>query len=99
MKPTVGAALTAVVNLSIGLGGGPAGRPPRPPRPPARPAGALGAGGTGGGAESAAINGARSSSVGQRNNSIVNGAAEAGPTTVARSFSAVLSAACPVVTA
>ena len=91
MKPTVGAALIAFVRRSSGLSGGaPPARPPRPARP-ARPAGAAGAGlgGAGGGALNAASSGARSTSVDQRNNSIVNGAVGApAPITLAFTFSA-----------
>src|SRR6187549_2391917 len=97
MKPTVGAALIAVVSRSSGLGGGAAARPPRPARP-ARPAGAAGAalGGAGGGAASAARRGARSTSVDHRNNSIVIGTAGApAPIMLTLSFSAAAGAAPP----
>src|SRR5262245_4710552 len=81
MYPHVGAALIAASRRAVGLRGGAAAapRPPRPPRPAARPAprpaaaGAADAAGGGVGADSAAISGARSASVDQRNNSIVIG--------------------------
>src|SRR6185503_5384277 len=92
-KPTVGAALIAVVSRSRGLCGGAAAPAPRPPRAarPARPAaGAAGAlDGAGGGAASAVSSGARSASLDQRNNSMVIGATGVpGPITLALSFSA-----------
>src|SRR5262252_8416021 len=89
MKPTVGAALIAAVNRSIGLGGGAVAGPPRAPRP-ARPAGTgFSAAGGAGRAESAASSGARSTSVDQRHNSIViGGAVAAAPMPLARSRSA-----------
>src|SRR5262249_51480808 len=91
MKPTVGAALIAAVSLMSGLGGGagaprPPPRIPRPARPAAGAAGAAAAAG-GGGAGSAGNKAGRSTSVDQRNNSIVIGAAAAAaPIPLARSL-------------
>src|SRR5262245_44479803 len=95
MKPTVGAALIAVVRRSNGLAGGAAGSAPRPPRParPARPAAGAVLVGRGAGADNAVSSGARSPSVDHRSNSIVSGAVGAlAPITLALSVNAELSA-------